>query len=215
MMLSSSPKTHTNFHSISRPFNSMRALSILIFNAMMTGCMNGLMTDSDDTASINRAVQIRHDPANGSVFYQGPTMTHNAVRKDNPEVEDISLHAIKKPPDSIRYFITVNDRYRGHWRGAIQAADTEGKVFPAAFLQQSVNCEFHCEFDDTIEIELTEEYLVGHINSGIIMHLYGPGGSASAPFTVTPAYIKGFLSTIDKPFQSSNIGVHAGPIRKQ
>ncbi|WP_367026283.1 hypothetical protein ABZN20_19090 [Methylococcus sp. ANG] len=180
----------------------MRASVVLILNALMTGCAS-MNIDPNDTASINRAVQIRRDPSTGSVFYQGPIVSHKAEWEDNPEVEEVALYASSNPPDSIRYFLTVNDRYQGHWRGSIQASDEEGRVFHAASLQQQVDCEFYCEFQDVIEIELTEEYLVGHKHKGITMRLYGPNSSVSAPFTLTSAYIQGFLLKISKPSLSS------------
>lgn len=178
----------------------IRCVPFLFFllNSLLTSCAGGLGTVPNDTTHVEKAVQVSRDTSTGWVFYHGPVVTQEAEPEGFPEVGEISLHANTNRLGDTRYFLTVDQRYRGHWRGAIHAADDEGHEFLAYSLRQGVECEFNSEFQDAIVIELEGRYLTDHKHKGITLHLLGPNGSVSTPFTLTPAYIQGFLLKIGR-----------------
>ena len=105
-------------------------------------------------------------------------------------------HSLLVDPESslsVMESVDVNDYYDGDWRGFDEAFDSEGHKFHALAVRHKVECRVLCGFEETIEIELSLDYLKKHLQSGLSMRLYGPANTASAPFGVPGAYIEGFL----------------------
>lgn len=167
---------------------------MLILTVDLLGCATVLGVDPGNAHEVNDEVTVNWDPFKNLTVYRGPIFTNTfegAVA--GPEVEELSLSAQRNPGRPDRFFVTLSDYYDGDWRGFDQAFDLEGHKFHALSVRHDVHCHLICGYEETIEIELTREYLEAHRQSGMTMRLYGPSKAASAPFAMPGSYIQGFL----------------------
>lgn len=176
-----------------RSLHSLRPGPLLIL-ACLVGCSQIVRVDPHNALLVSEDVLVTFDPFKGTTAYQGPVITNTADDgSDAPEVEDIALRAQQERDRPIRYYLTVTDYYDGDWRGFDQAYDLEGNKFHALSVRHKVNCSLLCGYEESIEVELSRKYLDDHRQKGITMRLYGPSGQSSAPFSIPPAYIEGFI----------------------
>ena len=171
-------------------------IAICFVVAFVYGCTGNHKIDPDDIDAVARSVSVERDDFMGVLMLKGPLISNRQTSTtDAPEVEEVSLHAVKPKDRPERYFIDVTDYYDGNWRGFDQAFDISGNKFHALVARHHAECKLFCGFDEQIEIEVSKKYLDEHADTGILMRLYGPGSVASAPFLVPGGYIKGFLKT--------------------
>ena len=170
-------------------------LSAVMLALGLVGCTTVLGVDPENAHEVDDEVTVEWDPFKNLTLYKGPKFS-NTFEGDaaGPEVEELSLSAQRNPGRPDRFFVTLSDYYDGDWRGFDQAFDLEGHKFHALSVRHDVHCHVVCGYEETIEIEVTREYLDAHRQSGITMRLYGPSKAASAPFAMPGAYIQGFLS---------------------
>lgn len=171
-----------------------RWLPLLTSLLLLGACSQIVRVDPNNALQVSEDVETTFDPFKGTTAYQGPLITNRAGDdSDAPEVEDIALRAQQERDKPIRYYLTVTDYYDGDWRGFDQAYDLEGNKFHALSVRHKVNCSLLCGYEESIEVELSRKYLDDHRQKGITMRLYGPSGQSSAPFSIPPAYIEGFI----------------------
>lgn len=181
---------------------NLRKIFCGVFLLGMAGCSSLFRAKvPDDAIEVGNQVKIVHDDFKNITFYQGPLVSNTFERKDeSPEVEEIRLHARKEHDQTARYYLSVTDYYNGDWRGFDQAFDSSGSKFHAIAVRHKVDCKVLCEYDEELDIEITPDYLREHAQTGITMRLYGPSDVASAPFTLSGAYIQGFLNSMSNSF---------------
>ena len=153
----------------------------MVTGGLLAGCAP-MAVDPNSAAQVMSAVTVSSDPGQKAfVHYEGPTMTSHSDQEEGTETIEFSLHAAVYAGRPTRFFLNVNDYYQGHWHGYIKASDSEGHIFQASIGSQAPNCEFNCEFMDTLEIELSQEYLMKHKDIGMTLRLNGPVQVESAP----------------------------------
>jgi len=159
------------------------------------GCATDAQQQPDDAITVGKEVKIERDEYKNIVYFRGPVVTNTAENQSEaPEVEEIALYSRIEQNRPMRYFLSVIDYYDGDWRGFDQAFDLEGDKFHALAVKHNVDCTFLCRYNEVLDIELSKQYLETHTQTGISMRLYGPAGAASAPFTLPPGYVQGFLN---------------------
>ena len=163
---------------------------------VITGCAD--LKPASNSSAVSNQVEIVHDDFKNITFYRGPLISNSVENTGNaPEVEELSLHARKAQDEAARYYLSITDYYAGDWRGFDQAFDAGGSKFHAIAVRHKVNCILFCDYDEELDIEITRDYLAEHAQTGITMRLYGPSDVASAPFTLSAAYIEGFLNSLN------------------
>lgn len=164
------------------------------------GCAGPLLLDPNDAHQVSEEVEVEWDPFKNLTVYSGPVFSNETESTTSgSEIEQLALsahHAAGKPQ---RFFLRLSDFYDGDWRGFDQAFDLEGHKFHALSVRHHVHCSLFCGYEETLEVELTKDYLNAHRASGITMRLYGPSREASAAFTMPGAYIDGFFQGAFSP----------------
>lgn len=173
---------------------SVIRLCALMLWVSFTGCVSDLRVDAEDALNVSENVEVEYDSFRGLTFYHGPVLSNKAETASGfPEVEDVAIRAQQARDKQPRFFLTITDYYDGDWRGFDQAFDSSGKKFHALSVRHKVNCSLWCGYEESLEIELSRQYLEDHLKSGISMRLYGPAGQSSSPFTIPGPYLLGFL----------------------
>ncbi len=173
-----------------------RFTALLITGGLLAGCAP-MVVDPNNRDQVMNGVTVSSDPGQKAfVHYEGPTLTSHSDQEEGAETIEFSLHAAVYAGRPTRFFLNVNDYYQGHWHGYNKASDSEGHVFQATISSQAPNCEFNCEFMDTLEIELSQDDLLKHKDIGITLRLNGPVQVESAPFHIPAPYLQGFLQKV-------------------
>ena len=170
----------------------MRFLVVPVMAFCVAGCVT-VISPSPDAESISRDVTITEDPFRGTLRYQGPESKGTSSLVGSSDIEVFSMRAAQEKGRAVRYFIDVTDYYDGDWRGFDQVYDLEGNKFHALNTRHAVDCTVLCGYEEILEIEVPQEYLETHAETGTTLRLYGPGQASSTPFEISAGYIQGFL----------------------
>lgn len=162
--------------------------SLALLNACITQPVN-----PDDTDDVYNRVEVEEDDFKKVLYYKGPVFSHvSGEDTDDPEVEELAINGRKPKASPETYMVRVTDFYQGDWRAFDQAYDRDGNKFHALRISHYVKCPLICGYEEGLDIHLPSDYIKEHAKTGMTFRLYGAYG-ASAPFTIPPAYIAGFL----------------------
>ncbi|MBA5248973.1 MAG: hypothetical protein FE834_05490 [Gammaproteobacteria bacterium] len=148
-----------------------------------------------------KRVTITHDNFEKIIEYKGPNALCNYSRVgscDGYFAGNVFIRAWKYiKTNSVSYQIYIKDLVYDDWKYYDTAYDSDGNELDTTVISRDVDsCNARgCELYEHIGINISRDYLVEHITSGIQLQLSGKAGKDT--FSITGAYIKGFLTKID------------------
>lgn len=175
-----------------------KTASIFLFMALtLSGCATTPHVHINNPNEVSKNFLIERDDLKKVTFMRGPRFsTYSDVNQDNA-IDQIAIDAtLVDEPDTIMYWIFVNDIFSGHWRNYSVAHDSEGQEFQVLKTGSSVWWSSGDTFEEFLDIPVTRGYLERHRYSGITMKISGSGGKAG--FSIPPGYIAGVLRAVPK-----------------
>jgi hypothetical protein len=156
-----------------------------------------------DPVAVSVKTVVKHDDFKKTTNYTGANASqYNQlfIRAWRPDVTQKTEYQI--------YFTSF---YGGGWRFYNEAYDTNGTKMDFLSIDRHVSsCSggYGCNYEETMGLNVTREYLTANQNTGIKFKVTGKAGEAV--FTLPAAYVKGFLLSTD-PSSKAIGATPAGP----
>jgi len=174
----------------------MKRVAIVATALALGGCITTipapqpkpLLTDYNVAAS---ATSVTHDEYKKTTNFVGANASqYNALylrgwRDDRTKTSSFQLYA--------------TSFYSDQWRFYREAYDSDGNKLDFISIDRKVdscNGGRGCYFEETVGLNLSRQYIEDHQNSGIRFKISGKAGEFTG--FLPPAYVKGFLLSVDK-----------------
>ncbi|MEG0082640.1 MAG: hypothetical protein RR775_12170 [Massilia sp.] len=146
----------------------------------------------DDPAQIALRTEVKHDEFKKVTEYRTPSVVRELWGGD------IFIRGWKNDGETeTKIQIYVIDNYAGEWRFYNSAYDSNGNKLSFQSIDRSVlSCRRGCTYSEHLAINVSKKYLQDNGSDGIRFKISGKAGE-TVKF-VPAAFIKGFLSSIDK-----------------
>lgn len=187
----------------------MKKLFILLFSLfLLGGCavtpqqQMAAQAYMDNQARINSInfVSKTYDPYSKRTEYKGKILfiRGNGLIFIQSLACKMFLRAYKYEDSTVIYQLYIIEKYRNKsWQFYNRASDINGQHLSFTSIDKEVSsCSSHgCWFKEDMVINLTKEYLVDHITTGINFKIYGKNWDKT--YILQGAYINNFLEKVE------------------